>query len=98
MTERILQIIYQVIDTLNEELGPDRQISKMPDTQLTGKFSNLDSVSVLNFLVALEDRVNEEWNANITLMDETVMSQENNPLVSIQTLGDYVASILGGAH
>ena len=89
----ILNLIYSAIDEVNPALPPDRQIEKSPETQLFGRGSRLDSLGLVNLVVATEARLAESGLA-VALADERAMSQKQSPFRTVETLCDYIASAL----
>jgi len=89
----ILNLIYAAIDEVNPMLPPDRQIEKTPETQLFGRGSKLDSLGLVNLVVATEARLAEAGVA-ITLADERAMSQKQSPFRTVGTLCDYILAIV----
>lgn len=89
----IRNLIYAAIGELNSTLPADRQIEKTPDTQLFGRGSKLDSLGLVNLVVATEARLAEAGLA-IALADERAMSQRQSPFRTVSTLCDYVATLV----
>jgi D-alanine--poly(phosphoribitol) ligase subunit 2 len=94
-SEKIAQIIYDVIDETNAELPADRQLEKSKDAILFGNHGKLDSLGIVHFIVAVEDRVREELGASITLADERAMSQKNSPFRTVSSLSTYIVELMG---
>ncbi len=89
----ILNLIYAAIDEVNPMLPPDRQIEKTPETQLFGRGSKLDSLGLVNLVVATEARLGEAGVA-IALADERAMSQKQSPFRTVGTLCDYILALV----
>jgi len=89
----ILNLIYAAIDEVNPALPPDRQIEKSPETQLFGRGSRLDSLGLVNLVVATEARLMDSG-AAVSLADERAMSQKQSPFRTVETLCDYIATVL----
>ena len=89
----ILNLIYAAIDEVNPTLPPDRRIDKSPDTQLFGRGSRLDSLGLVNLVVATEARLMDSG-AAVSLADERAMSQKQSPFRTVETLCDYIATVL----
>ncbi len=89
----ILNLIYSAIDEVNPALPPDRQIEKAPETQLFGRGSRLDSLGLVNLVVATEARLAESGLA-VALADERAMSQKQSPFRTVESLCDYIASTI----
>jgi len=92
--EKILAVIYRAVDEVNEGLAEDEQMEKSPSTALYGKASKLDSLGLVNLIVSAEQELADEFDVTITLADEKAMSQKNSPFLSIESLANYVASLL----
>lgn len=91
---QILEIIYRSIDDLGEEVQ-NLKIEKKPETALLGRSSVLDSLTLVNLIVAVEQAVEDEFGMPITaIANEKAMSQEYSPLRTIGTLSEFITSIL----
>lgn len=86
--------IYDAIDQLNKQ-NPDRaQIEKSLETALFGKGSKLDSLGLINLLVAVEQNIESRMNVVITLADDRALSQEVSPFSTVHTLVDYIEDLI----
>ena len=94
MKEKILQLIYEAIDVLNTQLPQEEYIEKHDGTALFGSGSKLDSLDLINLVVAVEQNIEDEFDVTITLADERAMSQETSPFKTVGTLTDYIEMIL----
>ena len=95
MREKILQSIYNSIDSLNAQLPKEGHIEKSNNTALFGSGSKLDSLDLINLVVAVEQNIEDEFDVTITLADERAMSQETSPFRTVGTLTDYIEMLLG---
>ena len=92
--ERILQAIYDAVNEINERLPKGKSLIKSPDTVLFGWSGQLDSLGLVSFIVAVEQNIQDEFGADVTLADERALSQQNSPFKSIATLSEYVSVLL----
>jgi len=92
--EKIIQAIFRAVDEVNQELPEGQRLKKSLDTVLFGRSGVLDSVGLVNLIVAAEEKIEEEFGSTITIADERAMSQKNSPFRTIGTLVDYVSSLL----
>lgn len=92
--EKVIEMIFNVIDEINLEFPEDNRLEKSVDTILFGKSGKLDSLGLVNFIVATEQQVEENFNVLISLTDEKAMSQKNSPFKTIGTLADYIALLI----
>ena len=93
--QAILKSIYAVIDETNHDLPSGQRLEHSTDTVLFGDKGKLDSLGLVNFIVAVEQRIDEDFSNPVSLTDDKAMSQRNSPFRTVGTLVDYVASLLG---
>ena len=92
--EKIIGIIYDMIDELNAE-NDEIKVVKAPDTVLLGKGSPLDSLMLVNLIVGTEQRIEEAFGFPISaIANEKAMSLKNSPLRSIGSLAEFIAGIV----
>jgi acyl carrier protein len=91
--EKIVQVIYQVIDETNAGLPPEGRLEKSTETVLFGRNGKLDSLGVVHFIVAVEDRLRDDLDISVTLADERAMSQKSSPFRSVATLAAYITQL-----
>jgi acyl carrier protein len=87
---RTLAAVFAAIDEINPQLPPGSRLDKSLTTPLQGAGGPLDSLGLVNLLVATEERLAAEFGVSITLTDERLVSPEESPL---QTVGSLVAFI-----
>ena len=94
MKDKIQQSIYNSIDTLNAQLLNEGHIEKSNNTALFGSGSKLDSLNLINLVVAVEQNIEDEFDVSLTLADERAMSQKHSPFRTIGSLADYIEMLL----
>ena len=95
--EEVLRCVYATADEINQTLPSSKQVGKTPETQLFGHGSVLDSLGLVNFIVALEQRLTVELGTSVVLADDRAMSRKTSPFRSVQTLTDYILELIGNA-
>ncbi len=95
MKEKIIAAIYSAIDDFNSQFPDDRPIEKAPQTKLYGDGGVLDSLGLINIIVAVEAKIDELLDAQISLADEKALSQTQSPFKSVESLASYIQMILG---
>lgn len=90
--ENILEIIYNALDEVNEQLPKSKHIAKLPESPIYGKDGNLDSLGLVNMIVSVESGL-EDIDLNLVLADEKAMSQANSPFKNVSTLADYILKL-----
>jgi acyl carrier protein len=91
---RILQTIFDVVEEINMELPKEQLMEKSEDFVLFGQSSKLDSLGLVTFIVAIEQKFQEDLGVVITLADERALSQKRSPFATIGTLADYAFSLM----
>ena len=94
MNEEVFNIIYLSVDEINNDEDQEKKLEKSPDTILLGPGSYLDSLGLVNFIVSVEQNINDTFNSSIILADERAMTQEQSPFSSIQALASYIQMLL----
>ena len=93
--ERILGSIYMAIDQINETLPEEKRINKSLETVLLGPEGSIDSLGLTMLIVAVEQKIEEEFGQVITLVDATAMSEEHSPFQKVEKLVDHIDMLLG---
>jgi acetyltransferase-like isoleucine patch superfamily enzyme/acyl carrier protein len=91
---RVVTAIYRAIDWVNGELPPDRQVIKASETRLVGSQSVVDSMQLVNLIVAIEREVEDTFGVAVTLADERALSMKASPFRSIQSLAEYIGTLV----
>jgi acyl carrier protein len=89
----IQEIIFNAIEMTNHTREDDKQIPVSEDTELYGTGGQLDSMGLVAFLVDIEESFQDN-DINISLSDERAMSQSNSPFRNVQSLTDYIATLI----
>lgn len=90
----IIQIIFEAIDEINKELKPGSKLIKNVETALVGESSKLDSLGVVSFITAVEQKMQDKLNLPINLVGERVLFQDNSPFESVNSLAEYILLLL----
>jgi len=94
--ETVEEIIYDAIDEVNNFIPQERKLTKSLDTILSVPYSeqSLDSLGMVNLIVAIEQKIQENLNVSVSLADELFISDESNPFERIATLIDGIVDLL----
>ncbi len=90
--DRIIKLVYESITELNEQRDPALRLKCAP-TSLGGS-SGLDSLSMVNLIALIEEKVEEAFNRTLVLFDSTE-DDTSNPLESVGTLAEFIEHRLG---
>lgn len=94
MNNLIYNTIINSINEFNETLDEKIKTNDGRETPLFGKNGVLDSLSLVNLIVKLEEDFSDKFDQPITLTSEKAMSRKVSPFLTIGTLTDYVEDIL----
>lgn len=92
--EKVLEIVYDAVEELNEQLPKKRRLEKKEDQALFGEGGKLDSLNLVNLIVNIEALIDEELDKTVTLADEKAMSMKNSPFRSVGTLADFIVELI----
>ena len=93
--QQALRLVFETIDAVNPQLAPARRLAKAADTVIVGPGGSLDSLGIVTFVVALEERVGDELSRSVQLLDETALSDPGGPFHTVGSLADYVSALPG---
>ena len=93
MKEKIIKVVNNSIDELNQQLSEQERLEKSLETRLFGGNSILDSLGLINLIVAVEQNIEDEFDISLTLADERAMSQRHSPFRTVGSLVDYISML-----
>jgi hypothetical protein len=92
------QLLSSAINQICRQCANGERAELTPRTILVGAGSPLDSLLLLNFLVAVEERLSDEHGLQIDLIDLLANAGHGeSPLKTIATLADHLVSIAGAS-
>jgi hypothetical protein len=90
---RVERLLYEAVDEVNLGLGADERLQKSPDVVLVGDAGRLDSLGLINFIVAAERRLQTEFQAGVSLT-EVITSQHQGRHLTLGALCETVTGML----
>ncbi len=99
MKNKVISIIIDALKELAADFENDN-IENIADTDgetiLYGMDGILESIELVSLIADLEEIIFDEFGRDITLADEKAMSQNNSPFRTVNSLSDYIESLLTG--
>jgi len=95
-TEKVTNLLFEAIKEFNSENSYN--LNQSLDTVLFGENSPLDSLGLVNFIVAVEERIEDDLDISLTLADEKAMSERNSPFRTVQAFRDYILKLIVEAN
>ena len=89
---KILAQVYDAVDLINDQ-NEEFFIEKSRESVLFGKGGGLDSLGLVNLIIAIEQNIEDEFDVNIAINNERAMSQKNSPFRTVGSLADYIEMI-----
>ncbi len=89
--QKVTQVIFSAIDELKDVLGFEENYHYTLETHLFGEGGPLDSLGLVNLVVLVEQKIEDELGTRIVLADERALSQNESPFKTIGTLVQYVS-------
>lgn len=88
--EQVLQVVAACIADLNAQLPADQQLSDSPNAILLGEGGTLDSLSLVNLMVSLEEALSAVLGRTVGLLDAALSQEEG--LATRGQLVDFIVS------
>ncbi|MBT4731392.1 hypothetical protein HOB87_05435 [Candidatus Woesearchaeota archaeon] len=85
----IRKVILDSVAEVNKELKSEVLSNLNNDTLI---FENLDSVAVLDLVIEIENKLQQEYGKFIQIADETVMDEIQTPFKTLLSLTKFIES------
>ena len=94
----IMEILYDCIDEVNEQLAEEQQLRKCSQTRLLDDGASLDSLGFVNFVVLVEDKCESRFGVSLSLTDRSARSEQANPFETVGTLAEFIGRMLADSR
>ncbi len=94
MKEQIKKIILNCLEELRDDNELEFEISE--NIKLLGSQGCLDSLDFVNLVVEIEERVSDELDKDISILNEKAFSRSNSPFLNIDTFSNYLEELVNG--
>jgi acyl carrier protein len=92
--QEIVNIIYLSIDEINELQPQNKRVPKSMESVLLGQESALDSLGFINFVVTLEQKIQEKFGIEISLTEDEEFTRVNSSYRTVDSLARFLQSKL----
>jgi len=92
--EQITNAVLSAIDEINLQLTREQRLTKSDDAMLFGESGPLDSLGLVNLIVLVEQKVEEQTGCPVSLANDETLSLKDSPFQSVRRLTDYIAMLL----
>jgi acyl carrier protein len=93
--ERLIRAIFAAVDEVNEQLPNQRKVNKSMHAVLIGRGKQMDSLAFVNLIVAIEQKIEDEFGVVINLADGDILSQASDSFENLEKLADYISVLMG---
>jgi len=85
--------ISAAVDEINLSQPEGAKVSKDPDAVLFGEGSAVDSVGLVQVVMAAEAHLAEQTGIDVVLASEAAMSRKRSPYRSLRLLAEYAVEV-----
>lgn len=91
---QIVNIIITALHNLNQEFEESERFQVHENMVLFGCESALDSMGLVSLVMDVELVLSEQYGVEVDLADERAMSMKNSPFRTVQSLADYIYTLV----
>jgi len=92
--DNVFDIINAAITNFNQSTDQSYNFKFDEKAVLFGKGSVLDSIGLVNFVVAVEEEIENSTGKIIVLGEDIALTSENSPFSSIKALAEYIYNLI----
>jgi acyl carrier protein len=89
----VLQVLYESITELNVQLPEQQRMEKSSEVVLLGAGGKLDSLSLVNFIVITEQKLEDFFGFRVDLTQDDPFSPTTGHFASVHSLATYIAEL-----
>jgi len=89
-----IDTIFKALKDINRQRPENDQLELHPNTPIVGAKSRLDSLALVNFIVAVEQHVAADLGAEIVLSEDRTLGDEATVLADVSTLARHVDTLI----
>ena len=90
---RVLEQIYAALDVINLQLPSSKRLPRTPTTVIVGPGGVLDSLGIVNFVLALEEKIGDAIGRPVQLLDPELLALEQGPFRTVDALATHVSAL-----
>ena len=91
--DQALRYVFDAIDQVNQQLPAAKRLARSPDTVIVGPGGVLDSLGIVTFVIALEEKVGDDLSRSVQLLDESVLADAAGPFHTVGSLAQYLLTL-----
>jgi D-alanine--poly(phosphoribitol) ligase subunit 2 len=91
---QVTDTVLNAIDNLNLQLPEEQHVERSETAKLFGNEAPLDSLGLVNLIVAVEEQLSDDLELDLTLANEKAMSRRTSPFQSVDSLIDFIEEMI----
>ena len=91
--DKILRLIFEVVDEINEALPDSEQILAVEQTPIFGFEAGLDSLSLLNLILGVETKIAETIGSSPNLSEILIGNESDDAPGTLGALATFIAGL-----
>jgi acyl carrier protein len=89
-----LEMVYNALDETDAQSLTGAPVAKTTEAPLLGSDQGVDSLTIVNLVVAIEEQIQKRTGKTIVLVDEDSMALQEHPFRTVGTLAAYVEKLI----
>lgn len=86
-------ILFVALDEAKGNIPSADRVAASADAKLFGE-GGMDSMGLVQFIVMVEERIDDELGVEVSLASDKAMSRRNSPFLTLGTLAAYIEECL----
>ena len=87
-------MVYTALDESDAQSLNGAPVEKKPEAPLLGSDQGVDSLTIVNLVVAIEEQIQKKMGKTVVLVDEDSMALQEHPFRTLGTLATYVEKVI----
>lgn len=92
--DQIIQAVFTAVDTVNRSRPAAQRLARSLDAALTGEGAALDSLGMVNLVVAVEEELEEAFGTPVSIADEPVRARADGRFRTLGSLVEHLVSVV----
>ena len=93
----LLGLVYGAIEERNQTVPKELYLEQSPDTVLFGDTARMDSLGLVSLILAVEEKIADDYGIPVSIADEKALSQTHSPFKTVGSLSEYIGTLLDEA-
>ena len=96
--QELVQMMIELLQDVLADSDAEYSAEVTATTQLVGEGAAITSLSLISFITGVELAIEEKYDTELTLVSEEALSRRKSPFRMIDSLADYVLTLVSVAQ